>query len=541
MSEQKKFLGWSLIRWSVQLVGALVIIVVLIVGTPLLLNNGPVNYTNIVEHFKYGSIGSEIVNGIPERIWKVFPILFDDKLQEIADKAGYQFPGQGYRSLGFIYEQGKDLPVGFSQRKSMGIEQVGLNCAVCHVGLVRDSKDSKPRIVEGMSANTLNLMGYIKFLSAIAVDERFNSQQMMPYIEAQAENDGTTINPVEKLLYKFLVIPLTREGLIRQRDRLAFVEEQPEWGPGRVDTFNPYKAIQFNFPMDKLEEKEKIGASDFPVIWNQEPREGLKLHWDGNNDSVRERNLSAALGAGVTPAAVDLPGIKRVADWLCRYPYPQNYSGSLLNEEYYSDLDDRNVTTILDYPYEINEQLAAKGKVLYKQNCLSCHSFSHDKPQVEPIEKIGTDPFRLDSFTETTLSNQNTLFAGIESANYDESCKGKIEEENLRFKRFRKTNGYANMPLDWVWLRAPYLHNGSVPSLRDLLEKPENRPQVFYRGNDLFDRDKVGFVSDVAEENGRKYFKFDTDLDGNSNSGHYYGTDLSPEEKEALVEYMKKL
>jgi hypothetical protein len=64
-----------------------------------------------------------------------------------------------------------------------------------------------------------------------------------------------------------------------------------------VDTFNPYKAIQFNWPLDRPPKSELIGASDYPSLWNQAPREGMHLHWDGNNTSVDERNLSAALGA----------------------------------------------------------------------------------------------------------------------------------------------------------------------------------------------------------------------------------------------------
>ena len=60
------------------------------------------------------------------------------------------------------------------------------------------------------------------------------------------------------------------------------------------------------------------------------------------------------------------------------------------------------------------------------------------------------------------------------------------EGKPWRFSHFRKTNGYANMPLDGLWLRAPYLHNGSVPTLRALLF-PEERPAVFYRGYDVYD------------------------------------------------------
>ena len=55
-----------------------------------------------------------------------------------------------------------------------------------------------------------------------------------------------------------------------------------------------------------------------------------------------------------------------------------------------------------------------------------------------------------------------------------------------RFSHFRKTNGYAGMPLDGIWLRAPYLHNGSVPTLRALLFLDE-RPARFYRAYDVYD------------------------------------------------------
>ena len=467
-----------------KIIGVVLIVIILYLVSPLLLGNGPVKYANIDDHFKYGSIGSEPVNGIPYWIWKAMPAVFAEKL-----------PGEGYESLGFLHEEGHDLPVGFSERKITGINRVGLNCAVCHVGTVRDSENSSPQLISTMPANNLYLQGYIRFISEAAKDPRFTAREIMPYIEQM----GANLNPLEKLLYRYLAIPQTRDALILQGSRLAFLDRQPDWGPGRVDTFSPYKALQFNFPMDELDDSEIIGTADYPPIWHQKPREGLQLHWDGNNTSVDERNLSAALGAGVTPTTVDLDGIGRVADWLWELLPPK-------------------------YPYEIDAELAAAGQPLFEQNCAKCHAFGGDYVgTVDDISEIGTDRHRLDSYTYELMSNQNTLYAGYP----------------YRFKNFRKTNGYANMPLDGVWLRSPFLHNGSVPTLRDLLEKPENRPAVYYRGNDVIDRDKLGFVSTVPEANGKTFFKFDTSKPGNSNSGHLYGIDLSPKEKDAIVEYMK--
>jgi hypothetical protein len=106
---------------------------------------------------------------------------------------------------------------------------------------------------------------------------------------------------------------------------------------------------------------------------------------------------------------------------------------------------------------------------------------------------------------------------------------------------FKKTNGYLNSLLDGIWLRAPYLHNGSVPTLRDLLLPPAQRAKTFYRGNDLFDKTNVGFVSNVAAEGTMRYTLIDTSLQGNGNGGHVYGTDLTDADRNALLEYLKTL
>jgi processive rubber oxygenase RoxA-like protein len=99
------------------------------------------------------------------------------------------------------------------------------------------------------------------------------------------------------------------------------------------------------------------------------------------------------------------------------------------------------------------------------------------------------------------------------------------------------------MPLDGIWLRAPYLHNGSVPTLRDLLNPGKVRPPVFYRGNDIYDPKDVGFVSTQAQDaDGRKYFRYETSIPGNDNKGHEgaaFGTTLPQKEKDALLEYLK--
>ncbi len=116
---------------------------------------------------------------------------------------------------------------------------------------------------------------------------------------------------------------------------------------------------------------------------------------------------------------------------------------------------------------------------------------------------------------------------------------GLYPDSPYRFSHFRKTNGYANHPLDGIWLRGPFLHNGSVPTLRDLLDPPERGRDASSAATTCSTRSKVGFVSDVPTADGQSFTRYDTTVPGNSNSGHVYGTTLSDDDKRAIVEYMK--
>ena len=91
-----------------------------------------------------------------------------------------------------------------------------------------------------------------------------------------------------------------------------------------------------------------------------------------------------------------------------------------------------------------------------------------------------------------------------------------------------KDVGYASQPLDGIWLRAPYLHNGSVPSLTALLLPPDQRPTEFWRGCDIYDPVAVGFRATPPDDDCPRAFRFDTTLRGEGNGGHTYGTDLPP-------------
>lgn len=98
---------------------------------------------------------------------------------------------------------------------------------------------------------------------------------------------------------------------------------------------------------------------------------------------------------------------------------------------------------------------------------------------------------------------------------------------------------YPAKPLPGIWATAPYLHNGSVPAIFDLLTPPQDRPKTFKVGQRKYDPRKLGYAQEnLAHGN---YAVFDTSEDGNRNTGHEYGTELSTDEKYALIEYLKSL
>jgi mono/diheme cytochrome c family protein len=440
---------------------------------------------DILTHFKYGSVGTEAGVGIPYRIWRVLPVVFADKLPAR--------PGTGYERLGFLYEpnapQGR--PVGTSYVEGR-VALVGLNCATCHTGRVTHTPGGRSRLVAGMPAHQMDLQGYANFLTAAARDDRFNAATL---VAAMREQDPA-MSWFESLLYRFIVIKRTRDGILERADQNSWFADRPPQGPGRVDTFNPYKRM-FGFDMKA---DRSVGTADLPPLFDQRIRQGMWLHWDGNNNAVEERNKSAAIGAGATPDSLDLASLDRIAQWaldLKAPPFPAD---------------------------RIDTARVEQGRALYQASCARCHAADGaNVGQVTPIAEVGTDPERANSFTPALAERMNTLGSG----------------RPWKFSHFRKTNGYANMPLDGIWLRAPFLHNGSVPTLRALLFS-EERPETFYRGYDVYDWRRVGFVAEGPEAH-KAGVLFDTRLRGNSNAGHVYGRELPAASREALLEYLKTL
>jgi cytochrome c5 len=190
------------------------------------------------------------------------------------------------------------------------------------------------------------------------------------------------------------------------------------------------------------------------------------------------------------------------------------------------------------FPRHIDDALAHQGEAVFNRTCADCHGtygqgFTYPNLRI-PLDEIGTDPVRL-----TALPPKGRQ-------KYAESWfahAGESQEQQTVID----PDGYVAPPLDGIWASAPYLHNGSVPTLWHLLH-PEERPTLWRRTTEAMDAEKIGLTvetvdripltqTDIAIR--REYF--DTRKFGKSNSGHTFPDLLSASEKIAVLEYLKTL
>lgn len=186
------------------------------------------------------------------------------------------------------------------------------------------------------------------------------------------------------------------------------------------------------------------------------------------------------------------------------------------------------------YPLPIDQAKSERGRIVFNKNCASCHGTYGDGsefPNIHvDIDDIKTDRVRYDALTPAHRSHYGaSWFADMG------------EQETLA-----EVDGYVAPPLDGIWASAPYLHNGSVPTLWHLLH-PNERPVVWRRTSLAPDTQRVGFqVEEMDKVPNRlnsydKKLYFDTRAFGKSSTGHDYPARLSNEEKQDLLEYLKTL
>jgi mono/diheme cytochrome c family protein len=195
------------------------------------------------------------------------------------------------------------------------------------------------------------------------------------------------------------------------------------------------------------------------------------------------------------------------------------------------------------YPFRIERARAARGQEVFGQHCARCHGTygpgGSYPNKVVSLDVIGTDPTMAEAFTPRNL------------AYFNESWFARQLGPDGEPYRVTDRGGYQAPPLDGVWATAPYFHNGSVPTVYQVLNS-RARPRVFTRsyrtGEEDYDTDRVGWKvtvldaprgPDVPRVERRKVN--DTTQPGHGNGGHTFGDDLTEDERQAVIEYLKTL
>ncbi len=287
-------------------------------------------------------------------------------------------------------------------------------------------------------------------------------------------------------------------------------------GFGRVDAFGGARNLLF--PADAQPLTAPIG---YPHLWDIGRTSWY--HWDGSTNSLLERNVGQALGLGAvfdrstfvsTVNIANIQELERIAAKIKPPAWPRAFGTP----------DAASVT---------------RGRELFRVRCATCHD---DPPAGQPLgdrlfalDKIGTDRRRALNFALPVGTTEfdaaiSTVLKKIISA-----AGGTPRPEDV----WRVTRQYAGRPLVAVWATAPYLHNGSVPTIQDLLLPAKTRPPSFPVCNREYDPVNLGLADGGSDSS----CVFDTTRPGNGNGGHTgreYGTEgLSREERNALIDYLK--
>jgi hypothetical protein len=463
------------------------------------------------------------------------------------------------------------LPVGFTKgRGKDGREWFGLSCAACHTG--QFTYRGKTVRVDGGTT----LADALGFQSELVVALKATLGRPEKFERFARHVLGPKHTPEQAKTLKSEV----REHLRHMSDWEATSRPAHPGGYGVWDALGILlNAINGTAPGVPDNYRVPHTPVSYPSIWDTNRYD--RLLWNAAVQSVTLRQVGEVIivfgrakahaapdGKLTFESSADLKALQKVYDYTSRLTppaWPEEVLGKI----------DRN--------------LAKRGAEIYEQQgCAKCHPLA-PYPTVEakpggrklikvtatPLKEVGTDPLYAEYFVKRTAVPatiapifKGTMFEGDEqvpAAILFLATLTRITESDL--KRAAETPEerqallgdrplpqlpkdkaelgqlvnsllvYKATPLAGVWATAPYLHNGSVPNLYELLLPPEKRTKVFYTGDREFDPKNVGYRSGPFEGG----YKYDTRLPGYSNRGHTYGTTLNDEDRWALVEFLKTL
>lgn len=450
------------------------------------------------------------------------------------------------------------LPVGFARHE----DHIGFTCAACHTGQIV-YRGTAVRI-DGAPALS-DLTGFFLQLEK-ALDQTLTDQEKLARF---ARASGRSVAAAQVLLGD-------SQRWFRNYNRVnasTTVE-----GYGRLDAVGRIINQVIRLTSDPKNSLEPNAPNSFPLLWDA-PRHDY-VQWGGFSSNAGAGALGRNAGEVIgTYGRVDVKNYKTEAE--AKKGYRSSIEGLALvaMEESLRGLKSpRWPAEILPRP---DAKLVARGEALYQQQCQTCHALiNREDPRrqvvayLTGVDIVGTDVQSVQNLAKaraptgilqgaispsgetygaeaTALSLLVDLVkrslsaqapAGIAAIASAKLHGMKASPKQGQFQKNTPENPTAEImvykarPLNGIWAASPYLHNGSVPTLYDLLRPAAERPKKFAVGRWQFDPKKVGYESE-----GNMPWVYDTALTGNHNSGHEYGTALPDADRWALVEYLKTL
>ncbi|HKB09507.1 MAG TPA: di-heme-cytochrome C peroxidase [Vicinamibacterales bacterium] len=475
---------------------------------------------------------------------------------------------------GFIPDRKYDknpagLPIGMTVERSPLTNRVmiGFNCTACHVGeLWRGGR--RVRIDGGPNMVRLNnLVADTKTeLDATLTDmtgrrERF----LLNLARRRRENDvvfPSTRSVGERAKDLATDIDLAK-GFVEYLKAIPTLKAQTatENGYGRADAFGVARNLLFGKNPENL--RLQNAPVSFPHMWGIETTAWLQ--WGANMNSVMERNIGQSLGVGAVFNAESFAATSRLDHLNTLEHLVYKLTPPAWPEDVFGAID---------------RTRAARGREVYERQCANCH----DKPfaitpsglvvyQLFTPKETGVSPLVAQNFDEPVIVDGQSMrfaaaaFTVLENLKKRYYVANQISEETQaewegRARRpppewkpvMRSTLADADKypdsrggrvspakPLAGVWATAPYLNNGSVANMWDLLTPPAARPTRFTLGSREYDVKTLGYRSTPDPKAPAPPWEYNTSDTGNSNAGHVYGTTLPDDDKWALIEFLKQL
>jgi len=528
-------------------------------------------------------------DGVPYILLKLLPVIAPEywgSEENFLDVVGLFIDE---RQTGYPVARGIGISALAREQPYANIDYASFTCGACHIGRVK-TKTGETHYLDGGVNTEFNIVQYrvrvYQSIQKLYANETSKDKKMQlaintlldaldkthardkTYFYKNYKNDWLHLDAnyeskqiqlfkktAETSITNFIIraeAEYTGYAALIDKNYKGFEKASLEGFPGMADatgisTVNGYNAAQGNF-FSRLFSSFILpptpGITDFMSVWEQDKR---KAEWDKEHKTLIN-------GGGQWNGNIPIPMYRNLAAQLTLGLKDNDIRVSAFGEELLDGLP------ASAYPFDVNIELAKKGEALFKDNCAQCHQphngkiYSNlgtnlDRSYVVNwlIRNAAIKGFNQVCSPDTTVIMHNKQIKPC--AEFDGvSLKGK---STIIMSPNNQHHGYSARPLSGIWAQAPYLHNGSIPTVYHLLV-PDERPTTFIKSRLDYDTDLLGFawknttaqsagyVFDTSSFAAFSNAGHDTDVKDGKNTYKLNWSDDKPGAK-AIIEYLKTL